>query len=77
MPSLVIKCADDLTFKSGLGVTNRRFCIAKPLNEISKSQMWVFVFCKVQRKKEFVVSEFVHGCVNKFLLMGSYRMLVV
>ena len=63
--------------KGGLGVTNNRVCVAKPLNEISKSQMWVFVFCKVQRKKESVVSELVHGCVSKFLLMGSYRMLVV
>ena len=36
----------------GLGVTNRRVCVAKPLSGISKSQTWVFVFCKGQRKKD-------------------------
>ena len=39
--------------------------------------MWVFVFCKGQRKKESVVSELARGCVSKFLLVGSNRMLVV
>ena len=29
-----------------------RVCVAKPLSGISKSQTWVFVFCKGQRKKE-------------------------
>ena len=29
------------------------------------------------RKKEFVVLELACGCVNKFLLVGSNRMLVV
>ena len=29
------------------------------------------------RKKEFVVSELAHGCVSKFLLVGSDRILVV
>ena len=29
------------------------------------------------KKKEFVVSEFARGRVNKFLLVGSNRMLVV
>ena len=53
-----------------------RVCVAKPLNEISKSQTWVFVFCKGQRK-EFVVSELARGRVSKFLLMGSNKMLVV
>ena len=54
-----------------------RVCVAKPLSEISKSQTWVFVFCKGQRKKEFVASKLVHGRVSKFLLVGSNRMLVV
>ena len=66
MSSLVIKCTDDLTFKSGLGVTNKRVCVVKLLNEISKSQMWVFVFCKGQRKKESVDSELARGHVSKF-----------
>ena len=54
-----------------------RVCVAKPLSEISKSQMWVFVFCKGQRKKESVFSEFARSYVSKFLLVGSNRMLVV
>ena len=54
-----------------------RVCVAKPLNGISKSQMWVFVFCKGQRKKESVVSELARGRVSKFLLVGRNRMLVV
>ena len=48
----------------GLGVTNRRVCVAKPLSEISKSQTGVFVFCKGQRKK--VDSELARGRVSKF-----------
>ena len=44
---------------------------------ISKSQTWVFVFCKGKRKKESVVSELARGHVSKFLLVGSNRMLVV
>ena len=54
-----------------------RVCVAKPLSGISKSQTWVFVFCKGQRKKESVVSELAGGRVTKFLLVGSNRMLVV
>ena len=54
-----------------------RVCVAKPLSGISKSQTWVFVFCKGQRKKEFVVSELARGRVSKFLLVGSNRMLMV
>ena len=54
-----------------------RVCVTKPLSGISKSQMWVFVFCKGQRKKESVVSEFACGHVSKFSLVGSNRMLVV
>ena len=54
-----------------------RVCVAKPLNEISKSQTWVFVFCKGQRKKESMVSELAGGCVSKFLLVGSNWMLMV
>ena len=54
-----------------------RVCVAKPLSVISKSQTWVFVFCKGQRKKEFVVSELVRVRVSKFILVGSNRMLVV
>ena len=54
-----------------------RVCVAKPLSGISKSQTWVFVFSKGQRKKESVVSELTRGRVSKFLLMGSNKMLVV
>ena len=54
-----------------------RVYIAKPLSGISKSQTWVFVFCKGQRKKESVVLELARDRVSKFLLMGSNRMLVV
>ena len=54
-----------------------RVCVAKPLSEISKSQTWVFVFYKGQRNKESMISEFARGHVNKFLLVGSNRMLVV
>ena len=54
-----------------------RVCVAKPLSGISKSQTWVFVFCKGQRKKESVVLELARDRVNKFLLVGSNRMLVV
>ena len=54
-----------------------RVCIAKPLSGISKSQTWVFVFCKGQKKKESVVSELAHGRVSKFLLVSSNRMFVV
>ena len=31
-----------------------------------RSQTWVFVFCKGQRKKEYVDSEFARGRVSKF-----------
>ena len=64
-------------FKGGVGVTNRKVCVAKPLSGISKSQTWVFVFCKGQRKKESVVLELARDRVNKFLLVGSNRMLIV
>ena len=66
-----------LTLKGGLGVTNRRVCVAKPFSGISKSQTWVFVFCKGQRNKESVVSELARGRVSKFLLVGSNRILVI
>ena len=58
-------------------MTNRRVCVAKLLSGISKSQTWVFVFCKDKRKKESMVSELARGRVNKFLLVDSNRMLVV
>ena len=61
------------TFKDGLGVTNRRVCVAKPLSRISKSQTWVFVFCKGQRKKESVDSELAHGRVSKFYWWVAIR----
>ena len=51
LSSLVIKGADDQNLQGGLGVTNKRVCVAKPLSGISKSQTWVFVFCKGQEKK--------------------------
>ena len=54
-----------------------RVCVAKPLNGILKSETWVFVFCKGQRKKESVVSELARGRVSKFLLVGSNKMLVL
>ena len=41
-------------------------CVAKPLSGISKSQTWVFVFCKGQRKKEFMDSKLTHDRVSKF-----------
>ena len=50
-----------------------RVCVAKPLSGISKSQMWVFVFCKVQRKKEFVDSKLAHGRVGKFYWWVAIR----
>ena len=50
-----------------------RVCVAKPLNGISKSQTWVFVFCKGQRKKESVDSELARGCVSKFYLWVAIR----
>ena len=43
-----------------------RVCVAKPLSGISKSQTWVFVFCKGQRKKESVDSKLACGRVSKF-----------
>ena len=43
-----------------------RVCVAKPLSGISKSQTWVFVFCKGQRKKESMDSELARGRVSKF-----------
>ena len=54
-----------------------RVCVAKPLSGISKSQTWVFMFCKGQRKKDSVISELARDHVSKFLLVGSNRMLVV
>ena len=54
-----------------------RVYVDKPLSGISKSQTWVFVFCKGQRKKESMVSELARGRVSKFLLVDSNRMLVV
>ena len=54
-----------------------RVCVAKPLIGISKSQTWVFVFCKGQRKKESMVLKLTRDRVSKFLLVGSNRMLVV
>ena len=61
------------TFEGGLGVINRRVCVAKPLSGISKSQTWVFVFCKGQRKKESVDSEFARGRVSKFYWWVAIR----
>ena len=60
--------------------------------EICSRTWWSFSYChknlkkhkrvclylpKNLRKKEFVVSELARGCVSKFLLVGSNRMLVV
>ena len=46
---------NDLIFKGGLGFTNWRVCVAKPLSEISKSQTWEFVFnkFKIEESIEF------------------------
>ena len=57
-----------LTFKGGLGVTNWRVCVAKPLNEISKSQMWMFVQSKSKKEKKSVNSEFACDHVSKLQL---------
>ena len=43
-----------------------RVCVAKLLSGILKSQTWVFVFCKGQRKKESVDSKLACGRVSKF-----------
>ena len=50
-----------------------RLCVAKPLSGISKSQTWVFVFCKGQRKKESVDLELARGRVNKFYWWVAIR----
>ena len=43
-----------------------------------KKHKWVCLYLlENPRKKEFVVSELARGRVNKFLLVGSNRMLVV
>ena len=43
-----------------------------------KKHKWVCLYLlENPRKKESVVSELACGCVSKFLLMGSCRMLVV
>ena len=43
-----------------------------------KKHKWVCLYLlENPRKKESVVSELARGRVSKFLLMGSYRMLVV
>ena len=50
-----------------------RLCVCKPLSGISKSQTWMFVFCKGQRKKESVDSEFARGRVSKFYWWEAIR----
>ena len=50
-----------------------RVCVAKPLSGISKSQTWVFVFCKGQRKKESVDSELAYSRVSKFYWWVAIR----
>ena len=50
-----------------------RVCVAKPLSGILKSQTWVFVFCKGQRKKESVDSELARGRVRKFYWWVAIR----
>ena len=47
---------------------NWRFCVAKSLSGISKSQAWEFVLQQIQKEKESVDSKFAHGCVSKLLL---------
>ena len=43
-----------------------------------KIHKWVCLYLlENPRKKESVVSELARGCVSKFLLLGSNRMLVV
>ena len=37
------------TFKGGLGVTNSRVCVDKPLSRVSKSQVWVLVLQRPNR----------------------------
>ena len=50
-----------------------RVCVTKPLSGISKSQTWVFVFCKSQRKKESVDSKLARGRVSKFYWWVAIR----
>ena len=47
------------------------------LKNLKKHKRVCLYLLENPRKKEFVVLELVHGCVSKFLLVGSNRMLVV
>ena len=47
------------------------------LKSLKKHKRVCLYLLENPRKKESVVSEFVHGRVNKFLLIGTNRMLVV
>ena len=47
------------------------------LKSLKKHKRVCLYLLENPRKKESVVSEFVRGRVNKFLLMGTNRMLVV
>ena len=47
------------------------------LKSLKKHKLVCLYLLKNPRKKESVVSELARGCVSKFLLVGSNRMLVV
>ena len=47
------------------------------LKSLKKHKRVCLYLLENPRKKEYVVSKFVRGRVNKFLLMGTNRMLVV
>ena len=47
------------------------------LKNLKKHKRVCLYLLENPRKKEFVVSELARGCVSKFLLVGSNRMLVV
>ena len=47
------------------------------LKSLKKHKQVCLYLLENPRKKKSVVSELAHGCVSKFLLVGSNRMLVV
>ena len=47
------------------------------LKNLKKHKLVCLCLLENQRKKESVISELARGCVSKFLLVGSNRMLVV
>ena len=66
-----------------LGLSRRRFVqelddhSVTALKSLKKHKRMCLYLLENLRKKESVVSELAHGCVSKFLLVSSDRMLVV